>query len=141
MFTEKSFKNMIPFEERFRDTKNILIKYPDRIPIICERSKTANKDCPMIDKNKYLIQMDLTMGQFIYVIRKRLNIPAEKAIFLFVNDSLLPSSTPIGNIYDLYKDNDNFLYISYSFENTFGYNLRHKYIIDDNIFMIREINK
>jgi GABA(A) receptor-associated protein len=120
MLYEKSFKNRIPFEDRFSDTKNILIKYPDRIPIICERSKTANKDCPMIDKNKYLIPMDLTMGQFIYVIRKRLNIPAEKAIFLFVNDSLLPSSTPIGHIYHLYKDNDNFLYVSYSFENTFG---------------------
>jgi GABA(A) receptor-associated protein len=120
MLYEKSFKNRIPFEDRFRETKNILIKYPNRIPVICERSKTSNKDCPMIDKNKYLIPMDLTMGQFIYVIRKRLNIPPEKAIFLFINNSLFPSSTHIGNIYDLYKDNDNFLYISYSFENTFG---------------------
>lgn len=120
MFAEKSFKSRTSFEERYNDSKNILIKYPDRIPVVCERAKTANNDCPNIDKNKYLIPMDLTMGQFMYVIRKRLKISPEKGIFLFVNNSIVPSSITMGTMYNLYKENDNFLYIAYSFENTFG---------------------
>ena len=45
------------------------IRYPDRIPVICE--KDPRSDIPPVDKRKYLIPMDLTVGQFVYVIRKR----------------------------------------------------------------------
>ena len=31
-----------------------------------------------------------TVGQFVYVIRKRINIPSDKAIFIFVNNTLPP---------------------------------------------------
>ena len=44
-------------------------RYPDRIPVICE--KDPRSDIPPVDKRKYLIPMDLTVGQFVYVIRKR----------------------------------------------------------------------
>lgn len=45
-----------------------------------------------IDKKKYLVPSDLTCGQFVYVIRKRLKLPAEKAIFLFVNGVIPPTA-------------------------------------------------
>lgn len=34
---------------------------------------------------------DLTLGQFVYVIRKRINLTAEKAIFMFVDNVLPPT--------------------------------------------------
>ena len=37
------------------------IRYPDRIPVICE--KDPRSDIPPVDKRKYLIPMDLTVGQ------------------------------------------------------------------------------
>ena len=37
--------------------------------MICE--KDPRSDIPPVDKRKYLIPMDLTVGQFVYVIRKR----------------------------------------------------------------------
>ena len=73
-----------------------------------------------MDKRKYLIPMDLTVGQFVYVIRKRIKINPEKAIFTFVNGKLPPTSQLMSNIYDENKDEDGFLYITYSGENTFG---------------------
>jgi GABA(A) receptor-associated protein len=115
-----SFENRYSFEQRLNESYNILLRYPDRIPIICERSKIANNDCPFIDKNKYLVPRELTIGQFIYVIRKRLKITHEKAIFLFIDNNILPSSKMFGEIYEFYKNADCFLYINYSFENTFG---------------------
>ena len=76
-------------DKRMAEAKRIRSKYSDRIPVICER---ANKtDIPDIDKKKYLVPSDLTVGQFVYVIRKRIELPPEKAIFLFVNNILPPT--------------------------------------------------
>jgi len=115
-----SFKNNHSFNDRINETNNILLKYPDRIPVICEKSKYASKDCPDIDKKKYLVPCDLTIGQFVYVIRKRLKLSHEKSIFLFINGFIPPTSSLLYNIYNYYKDEDGFLYINYTFENTFG---------------------
>lgn len=64
--------------------------------------------------------VDLTVGQFVYVIRKRIKLPSEKAIFIFVNDILPPTAALINTIYEEHKDEDGFLYVLYSGENTFG---------------------
>jgi len=73
-----------------------------------------------IDKKKYLLPQDLTVGQFVFVIRKRIKLGAEKAIFVFVNDMLPPTSQCISALYQDKKDPDGFLYITYSGESTFG---------------------
>jgi hypothetical protein len=48
-----SFKNRYLFNDRLLESRRINIKYPDRIPIICERSNNPGDYCPIIDKNKY----------------------------------------------------------------------------------------
>jgi hypothetical protein len=80
-----SFKSKHQLIERIRDTQSVLQKYPDRIPIICEKSSIASYDLPEIDKKKYLVPNDLTIGQFVYIIRKRLQLLPQKAIFIFIN--------------------------------------------------------
>lgn len=114
-----NFKKKFPFENRLNESIRIRTKYPDRIPIICEKA-TDKKDVPYIDKNKYLVSNDLTIGQFIYVIRKRLKLLPEYALFIFISGSIPPSSALICSLYEESKDADGFLYISYSKENTFG---------------------
>jgi len=115
-----NFKKQYSLKDRMEQSSTIVEKYPERIPIICERSASTSSDCPIIDKNKYLVNIDLTVGQFIYVIRKRLKLSSEKALFLFINGFIPSSSHHLGDIYYLYKDQDGFLYITYSYENTFG---------------------
>ena len=138
--------------------------------MICE--KDSRSDIPAVDKRKYLIPMDLTVGQvrdcglpawlcsvcrvllcyflalsahvhrppappppplpppscfgprpaaqFVYVIRKRISIPSDKAIFIFVNNTLPPTSALMSTVYEQHKDADGFMYMMYSGENTFG---------------------
>ena len=69
---------------------------------------------------KYLVPADLTVGQFVYVVRKRIKMSAEKAIFIFINNVLPPTAALMSSIYEDQKDEDGFLYITYSGENTFG---------------------
>nr|GMD82521.1 autophagy-related protein 8F [Ipomoea batatas] len=68
----------------------------------------------------YLVPADLTVGQFVYVIRKRIKLSAEKAIFIFVDNVLPPTGAIMSAIYDEKKDEDGFLYVTYGGENTFG---------------------
>lgn len=101
-------------------------------------------DIATIDKKKYLVPADLTVGQFVYVIRKRIKLSPEKAIFIFVDEVLPPTAALMSSIYEEHKDEDGyvarrprtfcgrpqfhrlthvarrFLYITYSGENTFG---------------------
>jgi GABA(A) receptor-associated protein len=114
------FKNAYSDEYRKFESKRVLTKFPDRKPVICEVSSNARNDCPLIDKKKYLVPDYLTFGQFMYVIRKRLKISSEKALFLFVDNRLPPSTIPMCDLYHMCKDEDGFLYVTYSFENTFG---------------------
>ena len=113
-----SFKHKFSFDKRLLESQRILSKYPDRIPIICEIAK--NQNLPLINKNKYLVTNDLTIGQLICVIRNRMKLPAEFAIFLLLDGHIPASASTIGELYDQYQDSDGFLYIEYCQENTFG---------------------
>ena len=119
IFKKPSYKEKYSFEKRLNEATRIINKYPNRIPVIVERDNNE-KEIQLINKNKYLVPISLTVGQFVYVIRKRLILPPEKAILLFINNVLPPTASLLGTIYDEYKDKDHFLYIKYSGENTFG---------------------
>eukprot|EP00455_Lapot_gusevi_P043664 TRINITY_DN5340_c0_g1_i4.p1 TRINITY_DN5340_c0_g1~~TRINITY_DN5340_c0_g1_i4.p1 ORF type:complete len:103 (-),score=23.29 TRINITY_DN5340_c0_g1_i4:279-587(-) len=100
-------------------SEKIRNKYPDRIPVIVD--KAAGSDVPPLDKKKFLVPADLTVSQFLTVIRKRLQLTPEKSIFIYCNNTLPCSSAMMATIYEQYKDrNDGFLYVTYSSENTFG---------------------
>lgn len=115
-----SFKEKHDFEKRREECNRILDKYNDRLPIICERSKYNTRLLPDIDKTKYLVPMDLSVSQFMYIIRKRLQLAAEISIYFSINGSVPASSDMLSKLYDKYKDPDGFLYIKYCGENTFG---------------------
>ena len=55
----------------------------------------------------------MTVGQFVYVIRKRIKLSPEKAIFIFVDEVLPPTAALMSSIYEEHKDEDGFLYITY----------------------------
>ena len=83
---EGTFAKTHPFERRRAQGMTILTKYPDRIPVIVEKSRSADKSVPDVDKKKFLVTRDMTLGQFVFVIRKRLVLSPEKAIFVFINN-------------------------------------------------------
>ena len=115
-----AFKDSTEFDTRKNEADRVRLKYPNRIPVIVERAKNCI-EIDRIDKKKYLVPTDLTMGQFIYVIRKRLKqMTAEKGLFIFVGNIMPPTGENMAVIYEKKKDDDGFLYITYSGENTFG---------------------
>ena len=112
------FKLDFDKKERICESTKIIIKYPTRIPIIVE--KYTNCKLNDINKKKYLVPKDMTMGQFTYIIRKRISLDSTEAIFITINGSLSSSSEIVGSVYESKKDKDGFLYLTYTSENTFG---------------------
>ena len=112
------FKKDNNLKLRISESDKILKKYPNRVPIIIERGdKCILND---IDKTKYLVPKDLNMNQFIYIIRKRIKLDNSQSIFFIVGNNVCPSNVHLSSIYEEYKDEDGFLYIIYTSENTFG---------------------
>ena len=105
-------------EERLKESRSISAKYPDRIPVICNRGPHS-KIMP-ITKTKYLVPKELTPTQFLFIIRKRLSLDSKDGLFLFVNGSLPSSNTCFSDLYEQNKSEDGFLYVTYSEESVFG---------------------
>ena len=113
------FKKDFKFEERKKEAERIKEKYSDKIPIIVEKS--IKSDIANIDKKKYLVPNDITVGQFVYIIRKRIELSPEKAVFIFLNNNTIPpTSALLSDLFKKYADDDGFLYLTYAGENTFG---------------------
>jgi GABA(A) receptor-associated protein len=114
-----SFKKNYSLCQREEEANRIKEKYPDRIPIICEVDK-KNSSSLNLKKTKYLVPESLTVGQFVYVLRKQMTLRPEEAIFIMINNTLPPTAALMSQIYRQHKDFDGFLYGTILRENTFG---------------------
>merc|ERR1712154_743349 len=88
------YKEEHPFEKMGAEGEKIRRKYPDRVPVIVEKSPKAR--IGDLDKKKYLVPSDLTVGQFYFLIRKRISLRPEDALFFFVNNVIPPTSATMG---------------------------------------------
>jgi GABA(A) receptor-associated protein len=101
-----------------RELETIRKKYPTHVCVFVQQS-SRSADLPPLDKYKYLVPKDLTVGSFIYMIRKRMSLSAEKALFIFVNNTIPTSSTTLSELYAQHGC-DGYLNIVYAGESTFG---------------------
>lgn len=108
------------FEQRRAEFENMKQRYPSRTCVFLEKANGSR--LPTIDKNKFLVPNDLSVGQMMHVIRKRLTIEPTEAIFLFTEKNTVPTtSQSIGSLYKEYANADGFLYMTYNTEDTFGW--------------------
>lgn len=115
---DSTFQREYSLERRKSESERVLQKYTDRIPVIVEKAKGSM--ITDIDNRKFLVPKDLTIGQFIWVIRKRIRLAPEQAIFIFVDNTLPPQTETIAHVYEKHVDPDGFLYVIYSGESVFG---------------------
>lgn len=118
-----SFKKSHSVEKRRLIAQRIKVKYEDRVPVIVERaSDRSAKNIPPLEKSKFLVNTDTTVGKFLFEIRKQLSLRPESALFLFVGNGVLPPTAALmGQVHERFQDKeDGLLYFQLSSENTFG---------------------
>ena len=100
----------------------IRTRFPSRIPVLVTKSVSKSSvELPNLPKNKFLVPMDLTVGQFMYIIRKQLTLTSDKALFIFVKNTLPTTGVTIKELYAQYADSDGLLRVVYTSESTFGF--------------------
>lgn len=107
-----------PLEKRKKEVGMLNIRHPSKIPIIIY---TKNKQAPLLKKCKFLVNTDITIAELLHTIRKYMELKQNESIFLFTeNNTIPPSSFTVQSLYKEHKNEDGFMYLEYSVENTFG---------------------
>lgn len=107
------------YETRRKECEKLLKKYPGRVPVIVKKADNSTTT-PDIDKEKYLVPRYLSVGQFLYIIRKRIKLTPDQAVFLFCDNKNPGMNTIFETLYEEHAKQDGFLYVVYSLESTFG---------------------
>ncbi len=100
----------------YKDVMKVLRKYPDKIPIYVQ----VVNNLPTLKETKFIVPKHLTIGEFLFICRKRLTLSPEQGIFIFFNNKLYSTSKTIQEIYDENKLDSGLLVATVSGENTFG---------------------
>ncbi len=117
----KKYNEITSYEERKNKSSLLLLKYPDKYPIILEKS-SKDKYLPRMDKTKLLVSYDMTVANILQLLKKNIKISEHTAIYISVSNKniMLSGSQSISYIYDNYKSDDGFVYLEYCSENVFG---------------------
>lgn len=108
-------------EEKRKDADRLREKYPDKVPVIVQVAKSS--EIPQTRKPKYLMPKSISIGKVQTILRDYLkdqDFDESKALFIFVKDVMPMISETLGDLDDQHRNEDGFLYLSYSGENTFG---------------------
>ncbi|KAH0985890.1 hypothetical protein GBA52_013067 [Prunus armeniaca] len=92
---------------------------PDWVPVAVE--KDARSDIAEIDVKKYLVPKDALLGDFIAYVRMWIFLKKKKPIFVFFKNTVPPTGASMGAIDEENKDDDGFLHMTYSGNDTFSY--------------------
>ena len=103
------------FDERVKETSALLKKYPDKIPIIVENNVKFH-----LERNKFLCPHDMSVGQFILILRNRINLNPSQSIYIFHDGKTFKNDKMMLDMYKLYGDTDKFLKLNYELESVFG---------------------
>lgn len=102
------------------ETSSLLDRFPDNIPIIVRIPSKVNNIT--LEKQKFSVPKDYTLQRLMFVIRKKIpNLKSTEALYLFVNNTLPPSSKTMIEIYMEHHDPERLmLFLTLAKENTFG---------------------
>jgi GABA(A) receptor-associated protein len=117
------YKKNTTTEERKIKSQKLKELYPNRVPVIAEMSSSSSSYSKFVEQNhkvKYLVPNEITMGQFVKILRDKMKIESNTALFFFINNKLPPMTSLVYNLYEQHKDEDGFLYIEFCEESTFG---------------------
>lgn len=112
--------------KRLQEAEAKLKEFPERVPVIVE---PAAKSTLTLDKRKFLVPGDATVGQFLHTLKRRIRahpdqptrqLSPDQAIFVFVEHTLPVLSQTMRQLYAEKAASDRFLYMEFDKEATFG---------------------
>ena len=115
-------KNIIENPEQFNEEYALKLRkqHTNRIPVLIW--DIASQDIRFTKSTRrFMVQQDTTLGQLMYILRKRISLNSDEGLFVFVGNPpvMVSNSESISIIHDKYQE-DGFLKLTLSKESTFG---------------------
>lgn len=117
VYSADEFRALNKLETRKKEAIRVLAKYPKRCPFIVY---STDHDL-QLKRNKYLVPRNITVGQFMYIIRKKIKLNPCDGLFPFLENNTIPAiGYLISQLYEEHKCSDGFLYLNIRKEQAFG---------------------
>uniref|UniRef100_A0A8C6XW54 Uncharacterized protein n=1 Tax=Naja naja TaxID=35670 RepID=A0A8C6XW54_NAJNA len=109
------FQHQKPFASWQNKVVAIQIRFPYELLVILERY-SKEKMLPALNRVKFLVPQDFTMGQFVAIIWNWMGLKSMQVFYFLVdsNNSLVNMSITVADVYATDKDEDSFLYMTYA---------------------------
>ncbi|KAG8190727.1 hypothetical protein JTE90_024861 [Oedothorax gibbosus] len=117
--TEWKYKKRKTFDCRKLESEEIGSLYPSSVPVILE--KASSNGTPTAQKEKYLVPRNITVADFVLMVRKNMFLHNDASLLLVAGKEILHSSFKMGEVFDECKDEDGFLYLAYNAYKSFNY--------------------
>lgn len=112
------YKEHNTLEQRRSHAETLRLRHPDSVPVLLEQ--LPGSPLPSFETLKFLIKKEMSVAHFIWFVRLKIEVQPETALFFFVGKVLPQNTATMGQIDEQYRDEDGFLYVACSSENTFG---------------------
>lgn len=94
---QRPFRERKSLSSRIEEVQGIRTKFPNKVPVIVERFH-KERTLVQLDKSKFLVPQELTMSQFVTIIRNRMSLNSNQAFYLLIDDKGIASmSMTLGN--------------------------------------------
>ena len=85
--------------------------YPGKIPVFLLKLKGSQFT---LKNSEFLVNMSVSLLDFLLMIRRSFNLPSERGLYLYLNNSVPKMDVTVEQIYNTYADEDGCLYILYT---------------------------
>ena len=110
------YKARVPFSSRIAISNR-----SSSLPVICSGHRSSGVT---LSKHKFLVSPNMTIGQFLFYVRKHTTdtCTPSHALFLFLGseNAIARVGDAMKLVHEKHKDTDGILYITVCGENTFG---------------------
>lgn len=117
---ENHFKNYA-FETRKNLCTSLLERNTNKVPCVVsfQEKDAIQLKLPSIEM-RILCDADFTLGKLQYILRKKIALKESDAMYLFIDNVLIPNASVMRDIYSKHKNKDGFLYIECRMLETYG---------------------
>jgi hypothetical protein len=127
MSSSKMESKKIPFVKYSFDvrqdlSRTLLERNSGHIPCIIGFSPELGKSLGLpTNEIRILVESSLTVIELLLIVRKKVSLKPEESCFLFVCNTLVPSTWTVSYLYSKFKKRDGFLYLDLRLMETFGW--------------------
>lgn len=114
------YTDLVPLEERMDTVKRIRKRHPDKFVLILEAPGFILDTQRKRHYIKFLAPFQMSVGEFLYKLRKNIRLYPEETVYLYVNNEIPMTSSLLSDVYRTHMSPDFHLYMKVEKQAVFG---------------------